>query len=154
MPKFTPIEMPIGSQWGKWTVLGLSHSHPISGNRYYDCVCSCGSAQKVEGSRLRKGKSTQCKSCSSRANGRKGLYSKGSSSKFLYFIRVNDYVKIGVSSNPERRLNDLQGSCPYPAEIIWVEENTEGLEEFYHTLYEDRHHRGEWFLLKENSCEI
>ena len=141
-----PIEMPEGSKWGSWEVLGPSHAHPKTGNRYYNCVCSCGNRQKVEGSRLRKGKSTQCKRCAGKKNGRKGLYTKSKNCSRFYAMRCGPYVKFGVSNNPQRRLKDLLTHNPYTTELIWEEENDEGLEEFYHTLYKDKHHRGEWFL--------
>ena len=140
-----PIPMEIGSTWGEWTVLRLSHHHPISGNRYWVCECSCGFIKAVEGSRLRKGKTTRCQRCSGRENGRKGLYTQSANSKYLYVIRCGDYFKIGVSSNVQRRLKDMESACPYPLELCLVVPNEEGLEEFYHDFYREQHHRGEWF---------
>lgn len=148
-----PIQMEVGAVWGEWTVLGLSHSHPVSGNRYWNARCSCGYEKAVEGSRLRKGKTTRCQRCAGRENGRKGLYTKSKDCKYLYFVRCGGYVKIGVTSDVERRMKDMKTHCPYDMQLLKVEENKEGLEEYYHNLYKDKHHRGEWFRIG-GACEI
>ena len=140
-----PIPMEIGSTWGEWTVLRLSHRHPVSGNRYWVCECSCGSTKAVEGSRLRKGKTTKCQRCSGRENGRKGLDTQANTSKYLYAIRCGEYFKIGVTDNVERRVKDMESNCPYPIEILYVMDNEQGAEAMYHEIFEYRHHRGEWF---------
>ena len=148
-----PIEMEKGSKWGQWTLLGFSHQRQDSGNMYFNVVCSCGTQSKVSGSNLRTGKSQKCVKCSGRKNGRKALDVMANRSKYFYAIRCGDYVKFGVSDNPERRLKDILSANPFTAELIWKEPNEEGLEKFYHNLYEHRHHRGEWFYFG-GVCEL
>ena len=73
------------------------------------------------------------------------------SKQHLYVARCGEYFKIGSSDNPERRIKDLQSSCPYPVtleKIYWDRGSEEGAWLNHH---EDRHHQGEWF---SGSCEI
>jgi len=139
------IEM-AGLSFGKWCVLSPSHQSS-SGNWYWNCLCSCGKISRVGGSTLRRGDSTQCKSCSSRENGRRSLY-KQSELDPVYFIRCGEYVKIGSSKDIKRRLKDLECSNPYPLELLGVDTN----EEFWHILFKHRLHRGEWYLFPQ--CEV
>ena len=138
-------EMPVGSKWGDWEVLGLAYTYLTSRQAYYYARCSCGTEKAINGSSLRTGRSTKCKKCSGRENGRKGLDTQANDSAYFYAMRCGDYVKFGVSDDPEQRLKTLRSANPYDTELIWSEANEEGLENFYHTLYADRHHRGEWF---------
>ena len=142
----------VGTVHGKWTVLSYSHKDPKSGNWYYNCRCECGNESKVIGSGLRRGTTTQCRSCSGKINGRKGLYSMARKATDLYFIRVGDYFKIGVSNNVRRRVRDIESQCPYPVELIYHGVGEAQDEELWHKVFEHRHHRGEWF--HSGSCEI
>lgn len=158
------IEMPVGSRWNKWTILGFSHKAPNSGNAHYHARCECGTESIVNGSKVRIGESTQCKGCSSRQNGRKGLYSKSRTNRQshyarnkksdLYMIRCGNYVKIGVSRDVSRRLKDLQSSNPLDLELIYhgIDEGSD--EETWHNIFKHRHHRGEWFYMPKEGCEI
>ena len=141
-----PKEMTVGSKYGYWEVLGPSKEKTSCGGLKYDCRCDCGTESAIDGSALRRGKTTQCQKCSNKINHRKALDKQANNSKYFYAMRCGPYVKFGVSDDPERRLKTLQSNNPYPTELIRVEANEEGLENFYHTLYADRHHRGEWFL--------
>lgn len=49
-----------GQVFGRWTVLGFSHNHPISGNRYWKCLCICGSAREVCGTDLIHNRTKSC----------------------------------------------------------------------------------------------
>ena len=49
-----------GQQFGEWTVLSYA------GNKYWNCICSCGKISRVNGNSLRKG---QSKSCGRHING-------------------------------------------------------------------------------------
>ncbi len=138
-------EMTVGSKYGEWELLGMSHQRLDSRNAYYYVRCSCGTEAAINGSALRNGASTRCRKCSGRENGRKGLDSMANKSAYFYAMRSGPYVKFGVSNDPEKRLKTLLSANPYDTELIWSEPNEEGLENFYHTLYADRHHRGEWF---------
>lgn len=138
-------EMTVGSKYGSWEVLGLAKEKTSCGGLKYNCRCSCGTERSVDGSALRTGKTTQCQKCSNKTNYRKALDAQANKASYFYAMRSGQYVKFGVSNDPERRLKNLLSSNPYDTELIWSEPNEEGLENFYHTLYADRHHRGEWF---------
>ncbi len=135
-----------GKRFGRWRVLSSSHQHPTAGNWLWNVICDCGAESVVEGSSLRRGESTQCKSCGGRENGRKGLYSK-SKNQEVYFIRCGNYIKIGASDDVYRRLRDLQGSNPYPLELIATDTD----EELWHNIFSHRLHRHEWFKFTEES---
>jgi len=141
-----------GKKFGKWTVVSFSHRHPKAGNWYYSCVCDCGCENKLCGSKLRRGLTSQCRSCAGKINGRKGLYRKGlygkNAEKDLYFVRCGDYIKIGISGDVERRLKDLESSNPFELELIYRGVGEGGDEEFWHGVFKQRHHRGEWFEFK------
>lgn len=51
-----------GRVFGLWTVLGPSHTSP-GRKMYWLCRCACGAQKPVEGSSLRRGKSSSCGSC-------------------------------------------------------------------------------------------
>ncbi len=59
--KGTVIDDMPGKIFGKWTV--LIRVHHKKGHWYYLCKCDCGSENTICGSELRRGKTTQCKSC-------------------------------------------------------------------------------------------
>ena len=145
-------EMPAGSKWGQWEVIGPAYTYLASGSIYYYVRCSCGTEKAICGSTLRTRRSQKCHKCAGRENGRKGLDAQASNATHFYAMRCGPYVKCGVSNDPERRLKDLLSNNPYDTELIWTEPNEEGLENFYHSLYADKHHRGEWF--KFNNCEL
>jgi ribosomal protein S27E len=108
-----------GETFGSRIVVGFSYQHPKSRNLYWDVVCNnCGNKSTVMGSRLRAGNG--CQSCTNRVNGRKGLYSQ-SKGMPVYFIGCDDYMKVGSSFDPERRIKDLQVYNPYPLELIHVD---------------------------------
>ena len=133
----------LAKRFNSWLVLAYSHKNPTSGNWYYTCRCRCGTEAIVAGTKLRNGDSTQCKSCSSKINGRKGLYSR--KRKDLYFIKCGDYIKIGVSDNVQRRLNDLRTSNPFPLELVYFGEGEGCDEEMWHSVFKHRLHHGEWY---------
>lgn len=133
-----------GQKFGERVVLGLSHQHPKSGNYYWFVKCSCGREDVASGSRLKKG--TRCPECSGRINGRKGLDSQAKNLP-CYFIRCGDYLKVGSSKNPERRLKDMLTSNPYDLELLRVD-YING-EKYWHDKLKSCHHRGEWYVYKE-----
>jgi hypothetical protein len=142
----------IGLRFNKWKVLDYSHKNKQSGNWYYFCVCDCGNQKVVSGTNLRTGISTQCKSCSNKTNGRKGLYSQTKGD--LYMIRVQDYVKIGVSQDVQRRIKDIGSSSPFDAILVYHGIGEAKDEELWHNIFKHRHHKGEWFYMPAGHCEI
>ena len=144
------LEYMQSKKWGKWTVTAFSHVGQ-GGNRYFSATCNCGNSQVVKATSLRHGKSTQCKSCTSKVNGRIGLYNRKGQDD-LYFIKQGNYVKIGVTNDIDRRLKDLQSSNPNPLELLYSGIGEGKDEQLWHNVFAHRHHRGEWF--KFGGCEI
>lgn len=60
------------------------------------------------------------------------------------------YVKIGLTSNIQRRLSNIQTGCPHPITHAFVvrssyREEVEGLEKLLHMLLEPERLRAEWY---------
>lgn len=144
--------MTIGEKYGKWTILSFSGLRGKGGNAHWLCRCECGTTKELSGSKLRLGKTTQCHKCSGRKNGRKGLYSM--SKKHLYVIRAGEYIKIGSSDNPERRIRDIESDNPYQIDVLKILENQGHLEQHYHEKHKQYAHRGEWFKMKLDQLKI
>ena len=70
--------------------------------------------------------------------------------EYVYAIgHPHGYVKIGRSTDPKKRLQSHQISCPYE---LWVivqlpVEDSRAIESELHEEFEDTHVRGEWFEL-------
>jgi hypothetical protein len=135
-----------------WTILGFSHQREDSKNAYWFARCKCGNESVINGSAFVLGKTKQCKSCSARINGRKGIYAKSKGD--LYMIRVGDYVKIGVSLDVKRRIKDIESCSPFTAELIYHGEGEGFEEEEWHNIFKHRQHKGEWFYMPLRPCEI
>ena len=109
----------VGRVFNKWTVLEYSHQAAHSGNWFYLCQCTCGKQGTVQGTKLRNNKSSQCKSCTCKANGRKGIYAKNVGTD-LYVIKCNDhYYKIGTTLNIEGRLKTIKSNNPYELTCVY-----------------------------------
>lgn len=57
------IELPMGTRFGRWTVIGPAE--PLKSNRQarFLCRCECGVEKAITSQSLRKGYSTQCREC-------------------------------------------------------------------------------------------
>jgi hypothetical protein len=143
--KFTDLT---GKTFGERVVLKLSHQNPKSGSYYWSVRCSCGREDIVSGSRLKKG--TRCLECSGRINGRKGLDSQAENLP-CYFIKCGDYVKVGSSKEPERRLKNMRTNNPYPLELLLVDHKNN--EKYWHTRLQKCLYYGEWYYYGD-VCEI
>ena len=70
---------------------------------------------------------------------------------YIYVIRCNEYYKIGVADNVERRLYELQTGNPYQLEIVGCYPAPRNMcisfEGTLHSIFEQCgfHVRGEWF---------
>lgn len=70
--------------------------------------------------------------------------------KIVYIIEhPHGFVKIGVSSQPLRRLDTFQTGCPYGLSLLGVIETDEpfSVEASLHEKYEGEKQSGEWFNL-------
>lgn len=141
MNKFVDIT---GQTFGGRTVTGLSHQNSKSRNYYWHTVCNaCSRKDIVSGTNLRK--KSGCRACAGKVSGRKGLDSQAKGVP-VYFIRCLDYIKVGCSSDPNKRLRAMETSNPYPLELLKVD--TEHDENYWHELLKEGHYKGEWFLAK------
>tara|TARA_R110002012_G_C11272198_1_gene569572 strand:+ start:86 stop:550 length:465 start_codon:yes stop_codon:yes gene_type:complete len=145
-----PVKDITDQTFGERVVLGYSHQDLNSKNYYWKVRCSCGREDVVKGSYLKTGKSNRCRECSGRENGRKGLITQ-SKGLPVYFIQCGDYVKIGCSTNPKRRLKEMMVNNPYECKLLKVD--TENEEEYWHNKFISCKHRGEWYILKQ-VCEV
>lgn len=60
-------DMP-GKRFGKW-VVGERIYKENQTHWYYNCACDCGTKKVISGGQLRRGNSTQCKSCKDKTHG-------------------------------------------------------------------------------------
>jgi hypothetical protein len=68
-----------------------------------------------------------------------------SNSSFVYFIKSNDFVKIGIAGNPVARLGDLQVGSPVALELLGVIPGNRSIEQSIHQMLSHYRVRGEWF---------
>lgn len=60
-------------------------------------------------------------------------------------------VKIGVSNEPEARLEDLQTGSPVPLHLLWKTPGGQALESALHAYFEPYRSHGEWFDFGEEN---
>lgn len=65
--------------------------------------------------------------------------------KYLYFIKCGDAVKIGMSSDPESRMQTLATGAPGKLFLLAKIPNSGGLEAECHKKLSHIHITGEWF---------
>lgn len=73
--------------------------------------------------------------------------------QFVYFITDGDQIKIGRSSDPQRRLRALQVGHPKPLWILGTVSTARMTEEEAHSRFSDRRLRGEWFTASARTIE-
>lgn len=69
----------------------------------------------------------------------------------VYFIQglSNEWIKIGFSKQPLRRLDDLQAGSPTPLRIIKTVPGDMSLERKLHHYFSEYRKHGEWFDISE-----
>ena len=70
---------------------------------------------------------------------------------FIYMVECEGFIKIGVASNVQDRLANMQTGCPFPLVLLtsFVSACPYEDEESIHALLEEYRVRGEWFRLPE-----
>jgi hypothetical protein len=63
----------------------------------------------------------------------------------VYFIEMNDFIKIGFTRNLSRRLEDLSLGHPYEIRLLHDIPGTFDTETDMHRRFKHLHVRGEWF---------
>jgi len=146
-------------RFGRLVVVGFSHLSVDAGmNAFWDCVCDCGETICVSSSSLRKGKNgksggTSSCGCLARESSRRMIKRLHTTGKHLYLIRSGPWIKIGRSDDPIHRARQVKVNNPYPSELVKVVENQGHREKYYHSLFADRHHSGEWFSLTDEDID-
>jgi Meiotically up-regulated gene 113 len=69
----------------------------------------------------------------------------GEPQSFVYFIRCNEFVKIGTSFDPWRRMTDMVSGNPYEMQLVLVIHGTSTEERDLHRKFKSCHHQLEWF---------
>lgn len=64
-----------------------------------------------------------------------------------YFIRCEDYVKIGIAVDVMKRMRGLQSANPNRLELLAVVEGCHKFERSLHRRFADLRHSDEWFRL-------
>lgn len=71
--------------------------------------------------------------------------STGRYASYIYFARGGDFVKIGVSSNPQQRVASLATGSPHPLTLLGTIRGDERDEAAMHGLFADLRANREWF---------
>lgn len=75
----------------------------------------------------------------------------------IYFIKAEDYIKIGYSKNQEslkHRLRSYNTSCPFDIEIINIIDGGVDLEKNILNHFIQFHKKGEWFIYNESIVDF
>ncbi len=66
----------------------------------------------------------------------------------LYVVRAGQFVKIGSTVDPIKRLSQLQVGCPYKIQLVAVFPGTRKDEKELHRIFKKDRFRGEWFVYR------
>jgi hypothetical protein len=71
--------------------------------------------------------------------------------QIVYFIREvgTELVKVGKSTNPERRLKTLQIGTPHKLELVHTVNSIKYNESWFHDILSEFHISGEWYQLDD-----
>jgi len=67
----------------------------------------------------------------------------------VYFLKLNEFVKIGFSDDVLKRISQIQTSSPYKIEVMSVIHGDYDKEKELHKLFKQYRASGEWFYLSE-----
>lgn len=71
----------------------------------------------------------------------------------LYVVECAGFLKIGLTSKPERRLRSLDTACPLPMRKVRLQSvplaSVAYAESYLHIKFQDRWVKGEWFAVPE-----
>lgn len=139
-------------QYGRLLVLEFSHIDSNKGrNAYWKCLCDCGNVTVVKSSHLKNGSVKSC-GCLAKELSAKRIKLIHNTGQHLYFIRCNEFIKIGRANDVNQRLSQLSAANPYPVELIKEMKNQGYREKEMHEKFKDKLHSGEWFKL--DGCEV
>jgi hypothetical protein len=76
-------------------------------------------------------------------------YERKRAAAVVYFLRCGDFVKIGYSYDPRKRIEKIQVWSPHDCELMGIAAGGPALEKTLHKDFAADRHRGEWFRLTE-----
>lgn len=137
-----------GEKFGRLTVVEFDHFTPISRNVKWLCKCDCGNKTIVSSAHLRTGSTQSCGCLAKELSAKriKQIHNKGN---HLYFIRCNEFVKIGRANNINQRLNQIKANNPYKITLIREMMNQGHREKEFHKIFQGRLVTGEWFQIHD-----
>jgi hypothetical protein len=65
----------------------------------------------------------------------------------IYFVKQEDYVKIGYASNPAKRISSLQVNIPVKLVVLLIIDGGIKDEQLLHKKFLNNAKRGEWFYI-------
>lgn len=71
------------------------------------------------------------------------------SDSHIYFIECAGFVKIGISTRPQKRLVGIRVSNPFDCQMIGLMKGDAFGEQQIHDFIRSHHHRGEWYRLTD-----
>jgi hypothetical protein len=73
---------------------------------------------------------------------------------YVYLMKSGQFYKIGKSKSPDRRRNEIALLLPHDTNTIHViaTDDPDGIEQYWHQRFKDKHHRGEFFRL--NNADV
>lgn len=74
--------------------------------------------------------------------------------QFVYFARSRGLIKIGYSSEPDRRMKSLATTWPHPVRLLKLVPGGKRLEAEYHERFGHLRHVGEWFRADRDLIEF
>jgi hypothetical protein len=66
-------------------------------------------------------------------------------SKVVYFLECQDFIKIGVASSLKHRISGFNTVSPYPLVVLAVVSGDMRTEKLLHRRFASARHKGEWF---------
>jgi hypothetical protein len=74
--------------------------------------------------------------------------------QFVYFIRSENFVKVGWATALDTRFNNCQINNPHPVELMAFFRGGREEEACLHACFSPYHHRGEWFVYADPIQEL
>jgi hypothetical protein len=73
---------------------------------------------------------------------------------YVYLMKSGQFYKIGKSKSPDRRRSEVALLLPHDINTIHViaTDDPDGIEQYWHQRFKDKHHRGEFFRL--NNADV
>lgn len=66
-------------------------------------------------------------------------------SSVVYFIKCENFIKIGYATDANKRLLSMRTGNPFKMELLKTVAGDSGVEKKYHWQFNEYHHQFEWF---------